>query len=36
LLDQDFQPFSYEAGTWGPAQANALPADDGGWIDPAQ
>jgi glucose-6-phosphate 1-dehydrogenase len=35
VLDRDSQPFSYDAGTWGPEQANALPADDGGWIDPA-
>jgi glucose-6-phosphate 1-dehydrogenase len=35
VLDQNSRPFSYAPGTWGPAEANALPAEDGGWIEPA-
>jgi glucose-6-phosphate 1-dehydrogenase len=36
VLDQRSAPFSYDPGTWGPSEANALVAEDGGWIDPAQ
>jgi glucose-6-phosphate 1-dehydrogenase len=35
VLDQSSKPFSYQPGTWGPAEASHLPAEDGGWIDPA-
>jgi glucose-6-phosphate 1-dehydrogenase len=33
ILDQAV-PFPYSPGSWGPAQADTLPAPDGGWIGP--
>jgi glucose-6-phosphate 1-dehydrogenase len=36
VLDLPSKPSTYNPGTWGPAEADALPAQDGGWIDPAQ
>ncbi|HZR57602.1 MAG TPA: glucose-6-phosphate dehydrogenase [Terriglobales bacterium] len=36
ILDQAPQPLPYNPGTWGPEEANALTAEDGGWIDPLQ
>jgi glucose-6-phosphate 1-dehydrogenase len=36
VLDLPSRPSAYDPGTWGPAEADALPAQDGGWIDPAQ
>ncbi len=34
LLQSPAEPISYPAGTWGPAEADALPAAVGGWSNP--
>jgi len=34
ILDDAAPVYEYEPGTWGPPQANALIAPDGGWFDP--
>ncbi len=35
ILGQLVSVFDYDPGTWGPLQADALVAPDGGWFDPA-
>ena len=35
ILKADTPVREYEPGTWGPAEANRLTADVGGWYDPA-
>jgi glucose-6-phosphate 1-dehydrogenase len=35
ILGQPVSIFEYDPGTWGPPQADALAAADGGWFDPA-
>jgi glucose-6-phosphate 1-dehydrogenase len=35
ILDMKDTPFSYEAGSWGPPEADRLAEDVGGWYDPA-
>jgi glucose-6-phosphate 1-dehydrogenase len=34
ILDDAAPVYEYEPGTWGPSQASALIAPDGGWFDP--
>jgi glucose-6-phosphate 1-dehydrogenase len=34
ILDNATPLYPYQPGTWGPAQADALVADDGGWFNP--
>jgi glucose-6-phosphate 1-dehydrogenase len=34
ILDDAAPVYEYEPGTWGPPQASALIAPDGGWFDP--
>ena len=34
VLDGQARRSRYEPGTWGPAEADALAADVGGWYDP--
>jgi glucose-6-phosphate 1-dehydrogenase len=34
VLDRDLPLFSYQPGTWGPAEAQRLAEDIGGWDDP--
>ncbi len=36
ILDEATPVFGYEPGSWGPAEADALIAGDGGWHDPRQ
>ena len=35
VLDDVVPVYEYEPGTWGPSEASALIAPDGGWFDPA-
>ena len=35
ILDMEDSPFPYEAGSWGPLEADRLADDVGGWYNPA-
>ncbi len=35
VLDRDLPVYEYDPGTWGPAEADAIAADLGGWYTPA-
>jgi glucose-6-phosphate 1-dehydrogenase len=36
ILSDDIPVYEYEPGSWGPPEANALIAADGGWFDPTR
>jgi glucose-6-phosphate 1-dehydrogenase len=36
VLHESSPPLAYEPGTWGPAEADRLAADAGGWSTPAR